>query len=61
MQGRDGVKAALTENAALQKKLLNEVRAGLGIEARTEISSNGDTKQKEKSSETPQAKSKSKS
>jgi len=61
MQGRDGVKAALTENAALQKKLLNEVRTGLGIETRTEVSSNGDTKQKEKGTEPPQAKSKSKS
>jgi recombination protein RecA len=60
MQGRDGVKAAITENVSLYKKLLSDVRANLGIEARSEISTNGD-KQKEKSAEALPPKTKSKS
>jgi hypothetical protein len=59
MQGRDGVKAAITENVNLHKKLLNDVRTTLGIETRSEISTNND-KQKEKTAEATSAKAKSK-
>ena len=49
MQGRDGVKTVLQENPDVLKKVLHEVKLGLGIEEpKEEISPNGGTKAKEK-------------
>ncbi len=44
MQGREGVKAALTENPQLLKKLEHEVREHFGIAPRAETSSEDGTK-----------------
>ena len=49
MQGRDGVKTVLQENPDVLKKVLHEVRLGLGIEEpKEEITPDGGGKAKEK-------------
>ncbi len=57
MQGRDGVKNLLMENKDLMNKLSHEVRQTMGIETKENVSHNGETKTKEKSSEKSKARS----
>lgn len=56
MQGRDGIKSTLVESKDLMNKLLHEVKQSIGIETKESISSNGETKHKEKASEKGKAK-----